>query len=370
MSHEKGRGLSKREKLSEQTVAAVQSNGLDRSAQVILLLRTAVQNFEMAGSRCKHWCFTWNNYSEEDWDICKRVLGNDKVVTYGIMSHEVGDLQRTRHIQGYVCFLNRQRISSLKKMFDSNNIHWEVMRGTPKEASDYCKKDSIDAEEGEGDLNYLEFGTLPEKERNRNDLKRLITDYNNGASEEQVFMAYPSQWVMYGEKIKRMKMAVEEEKKMTAWKETYKSQPLRPWQKAIKCLLKFQKDRKVLWVVDAEGGRGKTWFGNWMLANTDCQLLCNMKSEAFNWAWAGKDYTVFDFARSVDGGFNYGNIEKAKNGYVYSAKYMGKTAVSAHSKVLVLSNQHPDKSMLSEDRWFICELYTDIESNEVKINVV
>ena len=88
------------------------------------------------------------------------------------------------------------------------------MRGTPKEASDYCKKDSIDPEMGQDTPNYLVFGTLPEKERSRTDLKRLIKDYKAGATEEQLLCAYPTQWIMYGEKVKRMHQSAKEQTKM------------------------------------------------------------------------------------------------------------------------------------------------------------
>ena len=342
MSHKKGRGLSKRRRTGPQC-----------SGNTIAEHWRLWRPKSKMGSRGKHWCFTWNNYSEEDWDICKRVLGNKDLVEYGIMSHEVGELERTRHIQGYVCFRNRQRISSLKKKFDSNHIHWEVMRGTPKEASDYCKKDSIDPEMGQDTPNYLVFGTLPEKERSRTDLKRLIKDYKAGATEEQL--------------VKRMHQSAKEQTKMKDWKQGYKEKALRQWQNAVLRLFEIQNDRQVMWLVDTVGGKGKTWFGNWLLANRDAQLLGNMKSESFDWAWSGCEMTVFDFARCVDGGFNYNNIEKAKNGYVYSPKYAGKTAVNANSKVLVLSNEQPDRSKLSEDRWFICELYSEDDNTKIKV---
>lgn len=310
------------------------------------------------GARGKHWCFTWNNYDEDDWNVCKAILGNKDLVEYGIMAHEVGDREQTRHIQGYVCFLNRQRMTQLKKRFDSDKIHWEVMRGTPKEASDYCKKDSVHDLHGEDTPKYLEFGTLPEKERSRSDLKRMIKDYTEGASEEAMLSAYPTQWVMYGEKVKRSKQSAEEEKKLKEWKEQYSRETLRPWQKSALSVLQIQNNRQVMWLVDEVGGTGKTFFGNWLLANNDAQLLTNMKSDAFDWAWGGKEYTVFDFARCVGEGINYNNIEKAKNGYVYSSKYMGKTSVNSKSKVIVFSNEMPDKSKLSEDRWFIFKLET------------
>ena len=57
----------------------------------------------MAGSRGKHWCFTWNNYSQDDWDTCKRILSDTEFVEYSIMAHEIGDREQTRHIHIRVC---------------------------------------------------------------------------------------------------------------------------------------------------------------------------------------------------------------------------------------------------------------------------
>lgn len=58
--------------------------------------------------------------------------------------------QNTPHFQGYVCFNKQKELSALKKMIV--RAHWEPMRGTPKQASNYCKEDG----------KYLEVGTLPD----------------------------------------------------------------------------------------------------------------------------------------------------------------------------------------------------------------
>lgn len=55
----------------------------------------------------------------------------------------------TPHWQGYVAFKKRKMLSTIKKWLP--RAHLEIMRGTPLEAAEYCKKD--------GDFD--EWGTLP-----------------------------------------------------------------------------------------------------------------------------------------------------------------------------------------------------------------
>lgn len=93
----------------------------------------------------KNWCFTINNPTEED---KLEVLSLQDKVLYYVYGEEVGD-NGTPHYQGYACFKNKQRLTAVKKLL--TRAHLEIARGTPQEASDYCKKDG----------NYREFGELP-----------------------------------------------------------------------------------------------------------------------------------------------------------------------------------------------------------------
>lgn len=86
----------------------------------------------------KHWTFTINNPINAD-----RV--SDDLFSYIIYGNEVG-LEGTPHLQGYVCFKNRQRLSAVKKLFP--RAHLEIKRGSVQEAIDYCKKDGDFVEEG------------------------------------------------------------------------------------------------------------------------------------------------------------------------------------------------------------------------------
>lgn len=93
------------------------------------------------GSQAKRWVFTLNNPEEGE------ILDPD-LVDYSIVGDEVGE-EGTRHFQGFAIFKKQQRISSLKKILP--RAHWEVARGTNKQATDYCKKDG----------KFVEIGVLP-----------------------------------------------------------------------------------------------------------------------------------------------------------------------------------------------------------------
>ena len=95
--------------------------------------------------RSRGWCFTINNYTEEDENI---VYAMSWDCAYIVCGREVGE-SGTPHLQGYIYY---KTLVSLKQMKEVHpTAHWEPQRGTPQEASDYCKK--------EGD--FYECGNIP-----------------------------------------------------------------------------------------------------------------------------------------------------------------------------------------------------------------
>ena len=102
-------------------------------------------------SRAKKWCWTINNYSEQD--LHRLELVDCEYIVYG---KEEGEQEHTPHLQGYVVFKNRKTFNTVKKLI-GENAHLEVQRGSNKEASDYCKKEG----------NYIERGTLPDEQQTR-----------------------------------------------------------------------------------------------------------------------------------------------------------------------------------------------------------
>lgn len=110
--------------------------------------------------QAKRWCFTINNPTEGDifWkDLQEHGVVQDKEVVYLIVQEEQGEVG-TRHYQGAIIFKNPIRLSGLKKI--NARAHWEVMRGTPEQARDYCRKDETYVPDG---LRY-EYGAIPQRE--------------------------------------------------------------------------------------------------------------------------------------------------------------------------------------------------------------
>lgn len=92
----------------------------------------------------RRWCFTLNNYSDVEYKALLAI-----VCCYLCVGREVGTENGVPHLQGFVVFDKPTRLTSLKRI--SSRAHWEVARGSSKQASDYCKKD--------GD--FHESGSLP-----------------------------------------------------------------------------------------------------------------------------------------------------------------------------------------------------------------
>jgi hypothetical protein len=109
----------------------------------------------------KHWCFTINNPTVQ---VKSRLaeIGNDGLsfqVSYLVVGREVAPKTGTPHLQGYVTFAVRQSMAAVKTLFQTQGVYLVVARGTPLEASDYCKKDQ----------DFDEYGTLPASRGKRTD---------------------------------------------------------------------------------------------------------------------------------------------------------------------------------------------------------
>ena len=86
------------------------------------------------------WCFTLNNYSQEEQEALRNVT-----CAYMVFGRERGD-EGTPHLQGYVHLQHQKTLTAMKKIMP--RAHLEVRMGTVDQAVEYCKK--------EGD--YEEFG--------------------------------------------------------------------------------------------------------------------------------------------------------------------------------------------------------------------
>jgi len=117
----------------------------------------------------------------------------DGVATYVVYQQEIAPETKKPHIQGYVEFANPVRWNKIKKILGIDSIHIEQRHGTPKEASDYCKK----ADSRAPDTAPKEFGTLSKGQGSRNDLAAVKMDLDSGATEMQIADEHFTPWCKY-----------------------------------------------------------------------------------------------------------------------------------------------------------------------------
>lgn len=88
-------------------------------------------------SPAKNWCFTLNNYDNEDIKtICSISSSNCKNYIFQEERGEGG----TKHLQGFCEFITKVRPMSVFKSLV--RIHWEKCKGTKQQNIDYCSKEA------------------------------------------------------------------------------------------------------------------------------------------------------------------------------------------------------------------------------------
>jgi len=82
----------------------------------------------------RNYCFTLNNPTDGDEDLIWKLRD---IASYLLLGRETG-ASGTFHYQGYVEFPIQKRPETVHKLLP--RAHWEVRRGSQKQAIDYCKK--------------------------------------------------------------------------------------------------------------------------------------------------------------------------------------------------------------------------------------
>lgn len=122
-------------------------------------------------SQSTHWCFTINNPTYDPEYV------PDKMV-YLVYQTEQG-AQGTTHHQGFVSLKRSQRLSYVVKLFPDS--HLEPTKGTPQQASDYCKKADTRI------AGPFEFGILSVPcQGKRSDLDYIIEKVRETSSNESI----------------------------------------------------------------------------------------------------------------------------------------------------------------------------------------
>lgn len=305
-------------------------------------------------SKAKRWVFTLNNYTDTEKDEVDQFLRTEfggegaNALSYAAYGKEIGD-SGTPHLQGFLMFEGRRTLRQCKALPGLGRAHFEVSRGTPAQAATYCKKD--------GD--YVELGELQDPKGKRSDwenLREWSKNLQSPPSKESLWQEFPSLAARYPRACEECVRIFAPKPKLTA--ET--SEP-RPWQAQLLEILKAPADdRKIIFVVDEEGGRGKSWLTRYLYDTRGHEIQRLSVGKRDDLAYAideTKKVFLFDIPRGQSEYLQYGILESLKDRMVFSPKYTSVNKVLKHTPhVVVFMNEDPDKNRLTKDRYRIMKI--------------
>lgn len=293
-------------------------------------------------SRVRHWCFTLNNYTDDDFSGLSSLPTG---VSYLCVGREVGS-EGTPHLQGFLSFSNPRQLSGLRRTFFGGRAHWEPAR-SPGPAAEYCKK--------EGD--YIELGHPPavvgsgarsDIEAFKEAVKGGLLDIRRLREEHSSVCARHARFVSDYIKDHTPPREVEQH-------------DLREWQRDLLAKLDGEPDsRTIIFVVDRSGNTGKSWFADYYHSLHPLAVQVLNPGKKADMALALNPsirVLIIDAPRSKQGEYiQYDFLEDVKNGRVFSGKYESGMKYLNKVHVVVMMNEDPDYQKLSIDRYDVISL--------------
>lgn len=294
----------------------------------------------MPSQRAVHWCFTLNNYTDEDINRIESLEDNDDVV-YVIAGRETGD-SGTPHLQGFIKFSRRMSMAQCKSIIGSNP-HVETTRNINASIT-YCKKEG----------NYFEVGELGSGPGSRSDLDAFKEAVKGGMlSLKEIRETHSEVYAKYAGFCREYVRDNYPDKELP-------THALTDWQQDLNAKLnQVPDDRTVNFIVDVTGNNGKTWFAHYYAQlHEKVQVMEPGPKKDLTYALDPTIRVLFmDAPRSKQGDFiQYDFLEAVKNGYVFSQKYESHVKQLGKVHVVVMMNEYPDMTKLSHDRYNIVEI--------------
>jgi len=299
-------------------------------------------------ARPTRWCFTFNNPTPEDENRITALF--PEKASYLCFGHETAPETATPHLQGFIVFKRGLRLNSAVRAL-GQGVHLEPTRGTNKQASDYCKKEGDFIEKGDlpvpGKTNYLgKFFDWTDE---------FFESHGRIPTAREIAQVYPEVLLRHRTILDVLRLRV------PAPDFHFDAEPL-PWQSSLEEILSAPSvnDRNVHFVVDWDGGKGKSWFQKYMSSkySDQVQLLGPGKREDIaHCIDSSKSIFLMNIPRGQMEYLNYSILEQIKDRHVFSPKYESQMKVMTHpTHVVVFSNENPDMTKMSTDRYEVVNM--------------
>lgn len=251
----------------------------------------------MAQSRS--WCYTLNNPSATEVQSLKDLSAN---VSYHIFQLERGQ-SGTLHAQGFIQFARKLRLRTAKSLINQR-CHCEVLRGTPQEASNYCRKEDGRVE------GPFETGTITSQGK-RNDLVEFAAAIKAGSSDRDLIEGHLENYFKYQRVISHVRAAYTEQ---------------RNWQMDVRCY----------W---GASGSGKTRRS---VEEAGESVFFLSKGDAQQTTWwdryNGQFSVILD---DFYGWLPWSTMLRLLDRYPYDVQFKGGSIPFTSRRIFITSNQHP-----------------------------
>lgn len=327
-------------------------------------------------TRSTNWIFTWNNYPADGPEIAKKWFEEHKAKCL-MFEQEIAPSTGTPHLQGFIVFNTKK--SGYQVVEIAKGIYWHPMDGSIEANKTYCSKDKTGVVIlGELPLSKAEKGAKGGKYGHKgaeagieeNVWLKITKEILAGTSYRQLAIMFPEEHGRYPKGFKEKFELLRPQPKFDL-KERYGR--LYEWQsELLEIIGKDPNARSVQWIWSKQGNVGKSDMLKHLVSCNGFQPMQNAPTRDLACAWKGSS-VAFDYSRDEQhgGNINYAALEHIKNRLVFSPKYESVTKMSEDFKdvfVVCFSNQLPDISKLSPDRWEIYEIKDDPNKSWVKMD--
>lgn len=135
---------------------------------------------------------------------------------------------------------------------------------------------------------------------------------------------------------------------------------LYPWQNYIvNCMDNPIDDRRIYWIWDKEGCKGKTLLAKWLYLKRNRVVVLSGKAadmkhgitEYQKSSGCLPKIIIINIPRSTLDYVSYTGIEEIKDMFFFSGKYEGGMVCGRNPHVLIFANEEPHYDKMSSDRW-------------------